>query len=302
MPSWTAEQIVSPELARLLIAEQFSSLLPAEVTLFGEGWDNTAYLVNGEYVFRFPRRQLGADCLANEFRVLPNIAGRLPLAIPRPEFIGQPGERFRWQFAGYRKIDGSTACAADLSGTERTAMAKPLAEFLAALHAIGVDEAMRLGAGPDPINRLDPERRVVKARESVQRLSDLGLIDNAPALLAVIDETGDARPPRVTSLVHGDLYVRHLLVNDARELCGVIDWGDVHAGDIALDLSIAHSCLPAPVRDEFRDAYGLIDEPTWQLARLRALNYGTVLTLYAHETGDSPLHREGRYILRNVLE
>ena len=48
--------------------------------------------------------------------------------------------------------------------------------------------------------------------------------------------------------VHGDLYARHLLLDDHKKLCGVIDWGDVHLGDRALDLSIAYSFLPAEAR------------------------------------------------------
>jgi len=31
-----------------------------------EGWDNSAYLVNNEYIFRFPRIQMGVDCMKNE--------------------------------------------------------------------------------------------------------------------------------------------------------------------------------------------------------------------------------------------
>src|SRR5262249_59987224 len=100
---WTAELDVSPELARSLIIGQFPELAPATIEPLGFGWDNTAYLVNARYVFRFPRRQLGADCMESEIRVLPLLAPLLPLSIPNPIFVGQATDQFAWSFAGYER-------------------------------------------------------------------------------------------------------------------------------------------------------------------------------------------------------
>ena len=68
-----------------------------------------------------------------------------------------------------------------------------------------------------------------------------------------------------------DLYARHLLVDDDGGLASVIDWGDVHLGDRAVDLAIAHTFLPPVVHEAFRNAYGPVDDTTWSIARLRAL-------------------------------
>jgi len=81
---WEAEVPLTAELAKRLIDEQFPELSPASLERFGAGWDNTVWFVNGTYVFRFPRRQLGADCLEVEVVVLPQIADRLPLPISNP--------------------------------------------------------------------------------------------------------------------------------------------------------------------------------------------------------------------------
>ena len=62
-------------------------------------------------------------------------------------------------------------------------------------------------------------------------------------------------PPR---WVHGDLYSRHLVVGDDRLVRGVIDWGDTHLGDPALDLAIAWMFLSTAYRGTFKDAYGEI--------------------------------------------
>ena len=53
----------------------------------GAGWDNTAYLVNGEWVFRFPRRTIAVPLLEAEGRVLPKLAPRLPLSDSAPRMV-----------------------------------------------------------------------------------------------------------------------------------------------------------------------------------------------------------------------
>ena len=120
---WTAEIEVSSKLAAALIDAQFAQLAPAGVELLGIGWDNTAFLVNGEYVFRFPRRQIAVALLETETRLLPFVAPRLPLAAPLPEFVGEPEQRYPRPFAGYRKLAGRTACSAALTVDHRELLA-----------------------------------------------------------------------------------------------------------------------------------------------------------------------------------
>ena len=67
---------VSPSLAIALINAQCPSLAPVLLEPFGAGWDNAAYLVNGEWVFRFPRRAIAVDLLEAEVHVLPRLAPR----------------------------------------------------------------------------------------------------------------------------------------------------------------------------------------------------------------------------------
>jgi aminoglycoside phosphotransferase (APT) family kinase protein len=100
--------------------------------------------------------------------------------------------------------------------------------------------------------------------------------------------------------VHGDLYARHLLVDESHRISGIIDWGDVHLGDPALDLSIAFSFLPPSGRDVFRNKYGTIDDATWDRARFRALHYGIALLTYGGTVGDREIEAAGAYALENA--
>ena len=307
---WSPDRAVSEAQARALIEDQFPTLVPVTVTPFGAGWDNTVFLVNEVYVFRFPRREIAVACMEAEIRVLPGLVvggvGRLPLAIPVPTFVGQPQGTFPWPFAGYRLIEGRIVPSARLDERQRAAAAEPLARFLAALHAITAQQAAQLGAEPDTIGRLDLHKRVPRAREHLEKVSHLGLVDEPGSLETVLDETEHwleahrVSSPVAPSLVHGDFDSRHLLVDGQGEPCGVIDWGDVHVGDPAVDLAIAHSFLPPLAHETFRSAYGPIDERTWRLARFRALYQALLLIIYSHDIGDDDVLRESLTALRYV--
>ena len=299
-PPWTAEREVGPELARRLISERFPDLATARVEPLGQGWDNTVFLVDGAWVFRFPRRAIAVALIETECRLLPALAPRLPLAIPVPTRIRRSGAEFPWPFAGYRRIDGETACRAVLDEGQRGRAAGPLARFLAALHAFPIDEAARLGLEPDTIRRLDLAHRTERTRERLEEAHRLGLIDDAAAWDAVVADLPAGWTAGSSTVVHGDLYARHVLVDAAGAPCGVIDWGDVHRGDPAVDLSLAHGFLPRSAHDAFRAAYGEIDPATWRVARFRALHAAAAMLVYAHDVGDRALLRESLTALRYV--
>jgi aminoglycoside phosphotransferase (APT) family kinase protein len=300
LPPWTAERSVSPELARDLIELRFPALAPVRVESPSEGWDNVAYLVNGSYIFRFPRRGIAAGLIRTEAAVLPVIAPRLPLEVPVPLFAGEPEERFPWPFAGYRRIAGRTACRANLDDEQRRRAAVALGRFLRALHAVPREEADRAGAGPDTLARLDVGKHRGMVTERLDELQAKGLWDDVRPWREIAEAMPADLPPGGPVLVHGDLYARHILVDDQSAPCGVIDWGDVHLGEPALDLSIAHGFLPPAARDAFRAAYGPIDEETWRKARFRALFHTVILLLYGADIGDADLIREARTALRNI--
>jgi aminoglycoside phosphotransferase (APT) family kinase protein len=83
--------------------------------------------------------------------------------------------------------------------------------------------------------------------------------------------------------VHGDFAAPNLLVKDAR-LSGVIDFGQLAAGDPACDLAIAWAFLSAESRQAFREKIGL-EEETWLRGRAWAL-WKALLTLVTRRRGD----------------
>ncbi len=302
-PPWTPEKVVDQALAQSLIAEKFPALASLSIEPFGEGFDNTAYLVGGEWVFRFPRRQVAVPLLETETRLLPAIAPRLPWAIPVPEFVGDPTPRYEWPFAGYRKLPGRTADQLGLDDAQRTRLAAPLGRFLKALHVISAEEAASFGAGPDLIGKLDVPLRTRRTHEALDKLRPTGALPAAleAAMLKVVERANTAlvRPslkdtvPRIERvLLHGDLYARHLLLGEQAQVTGVIDWGDVCFGHRATDLGGAVALVPPGARDALFEAYGGCDEATLGLARFRAVTHQVWVLSYAVDRKDAALVRE----------
>lgn len=71
---WQAQIDVNTDRARRLIRARFPGISTDTITPFGRGWDNTAFLVDGSMVFRFPRRDVAAPLLETEARTLPVVA------------------------------------------------------------------------------------------------------------------------------------------------------------------------------------------------------------------------------------
>jgi len=92
-----------------------------------------------------------------------------------------------------------------------------------------------------------------------------------------------------------------VLVDEGGRLTGVIDFGDLHLGHPAVDLSIAWAFLPAHARREFFDTYGSVPARVAAAARLRALTSAVAQEAYGHDVGDTQIAREGVLALHLVV-
>ncbi|MFL5354114.1 phosphotransferase [Archangium sp.] len=298
-PIWEADVGLTHEEATRLVEHQFPELAPATLEPLGTGWDNAAYTVNGRWVFRFPRRQIARGLLENEARILPRLAPHLPLRIPEPVWHGRAEGAYPYPFAGYALLPGDTACAVTWTPEERLRNAPVLGSFLAALHGLPVDGETRARGPGDELGRADLHKRAPMILERLAKLEAEGVAVDGAAVRAWVSGLKDTPPWKgSTCWVHGDLYARHLLVDARHTVTGVLDWGDVHLGDPAVDLCIAFTFLPPEARATFREAYGDIDEATWARARFRAFHYGVALLLYGRSEGDESITRVGWDALR----
>lgn len=260
---WSAEQHVDEERARRLIRARFEELAADAVELVSEGWDYVAFRVDGEWAFRFPRREAVVPGTEREIALLPALAERVPVGLPAPVFVGRPASDFPWPFYGARYLEGVEA-------TGRPVEPTALGVALRALHAPETLEAVGDALPADPLGRVDMSVRL-------PRLEELGV--EAPALIASARELP---PARHTAVCHGDLHMRQLLVAGSK-LTGIVDWVDVCRSDPAVDLSVAWSTLDRASRPAFFAAYGEIAEETRVRARVVAASLCAMLVDWAEK-------------------
>ncbi len=283
-----AEVDIHETLVRGLLADQHADMADLPLTFLDRGWDNTLYRLGDDYILRLPRRQIAAALIENEQRWLPELAKRLPVAIPAPVRVGQPALGFPWAWSIVPWFGGETADLAEPDPSEVFSMAA----FLKALHQAAPDDApVNEVRGVPLARRSEPFlERVARLKPKTDLLTDkvMGVWEDA---LAAPDFTE-------AKWLHGDLHARNVLVED-RRITGIIDWGDITSGDVATDLAslwmlfddpaLRRQALEqyAPTEDEIRRAKG------W------AVMFGVILL----DTGliDFPRHVPmGEKTLRNV--
>jgi aminoglycoside phosphotransferase (APT) family kinase protein len=265
----------------------------------GVGWDNTVWVTGEQIAFRFPRRAIAVAGVRREMMMLPQIAPRLPFAIPDAAYPGKPTDLFPWPWFGSHLIPGQEIHERGLPDDGREHLARDLGVFLGTLHRIPAPVDADLPV--DPNGRADMSARVPRTRATLQELDPTG------ALAARAGEILDAAESLPWSddlvLAHGDLHLRHTLIDDQGRLAGIIDWGDVCRSAAGIDLSLYWSLFLPPARRAFRAAYGEISEGSLTRARVLALSLSALLALYGRDQKMPGLQREAiRGIERTLLD
>ncbi|RYF49931.1 MAG: aminoglycoside phosphotransferase family protein [Comamonadaceae bacterium] len=252
------------DLVRALLRDQHPDLADLELRDVDGGWDTQQWRLGEELAVRLPRTERAPALLRVEQRWLPVLAGRPPLPTPAPVRIGQPSGLFEHTWTIARWVEGEPA---DRAPVTRVDAAEVLAEFLGALHVPAPADA--------PAN---PTRGIPLAglREGVEVGFEVIADHPSAAGAREVWEKAVAAPgwQGAPLWLHGDLHPANVVVRDGM-LTGVIDFGEMCAGDPATDLSAAWILLPAGAASRFFDAYGRADEATVTRARgwavLRAL-------------------------------
>lgn len=265
---------VTAELARALLADQHPDLAPLPITHVEDGWDNVMFRLGEELALRMPRRLAGGVLIHTEQRWLPQVAPRLPLPTPVPQRIGAPGHGYPFGWSVVPWLEGEPSDLAPPDADQGEA----LAGFLAALHQPAPVDA--------PHNRYRGSVALsTRAETFEQRCAEAQAMHGSlsPALRSRYEEGCAAPVDAPKNWFHGDLHGRNVLVKDGR-LCGVIDWGDMAAGDPACDLAAIWMLLPdREARRRAMAAYPA-SEATW----LRARGWAALMTAMLLPITDNP--------------
>ncbi|MCX5387276.1 aminoglycoside phosphotransferase family protein [Streptomyces sp. NBC_00083] len=271
---------ITAQLIRDLLRDQHPDLADLPLTLGAHGWDNQLWRLGDDLAVRLPWATLSADALLRkEYAWLPVLAPRLPLPVPVPQRLGEPSERFPRPWIVTTWVPGAPA---DRCPATRAEAADSLAAFLTALHRPAPEGAPagRDRGGPLTAHADGFEQRLASA-------ADLGLIPDPDAVRAVWDDAVSAPGWTGPELwLHGDLHPANVLTADGT-FCGVIDFGDLFAGDPACDLAAAWHLLPDGAVDRFHTVYQPAPDPA---TLRRARGWALLKALACMAIGEAGVH------------
>jgi aminoglycoside 2''-phosphotransferase len=239
--------ILSAAGARQLVRE-LSPLAAETVEPLGVGDDSVAFRVDGEWVARFPLVPEAQRTLSTELALLPVLAPRLPVAVPRPEHIGSRGGQL--VFGAYRALEGEPLSDAALSALAAPARARVFDELTALLDAIHSFPVERARAAGVSLELLKGAYHAAQQDLGGELLRTLTRAERAVIARQRRAFESVQRRPFTPVLLHADIKPEHLLHDPASgSLTGLLDWGDVSLGHGDFDLAIISAfCGPHTLR------------------------------------------------------
>lgn len=264
---------VDDALVRGLLASQMPALADLPLVVV-EPWgtDNAIWRLGTDLVVRLPRIHWAAGQVELEAHWLPRLAPHLPVAIPEPVAIGEPGNDYPYRWAVHRWIPGEGAALDRID--DPVAFALALADVVRMLQAVSTADA------PSATNRARPLAEYDDATRWC--IDSAGHLIDAAAAIEVWEEALAAPPHEGPPVwVQGDLE-GNCLVQDGR-LRGIVDWGSACAGDPAVDVQVVWSPLfTDDSRRAFLDALK-VDDATIARSRGAAINQAcAALPYYLH--------------------
>lgn len=227
------------------IQQKYPEFKVQAARLLASGQYNDAIVVNDNWVFRFPRHELGTKNLNTEFTVLQYLQGSLPLQIPSPTYVKIDLEKPVESFMGYPMITGmplTRESAIEMNSDALMSLATKVNDFVQTLHGLHIPEEVegvlkrvntfaeweelyeRIQYHLFPHMRLDARMEVCHHFESFL---------NSPSVHTF-------RP----TLIHGDIGAGNILLNGNHQAVAVIDFGSVEIGDPASDYAAISTIHP----------------------------------------------------------
>ncbi|MEM7015020.1 MAG: aminoglycoside phosphotransferase family protein [Verrucomicrobiota bacterium] len=287
-----AETEIDEALIRQLLEEQHPDLADLPLHRIDAGWDNEIYRLGNELAVRMPRRELGAEFALIEQKWLPQLAEKLPILVPAPVRVGSPCPCYPWAWSVVPWFEGETA-AQSQPGSDA---AETIGAFLRALHQTPPKEAPRNEFRCGPLKDRDEqvENRIAQLRE------ETSFID--PRLIQIWRAGTECPVAAELTWLHGDLHPKNVLIKN-HAISAILDWGDMTAGDPALDLASIWMLFGDPAAQlKGFNAYGSPDSNTLARSKAWAVYFGVLFLgvgVADHSSDDLEL---GRRILNNLAD
>ncbi len=210
-----------------------------DADLLGSGWESTIYTLGTTQILRIPRPEAGSEDQVRARAAFTANLPPLPFAVPLVrEMSWIDGQLYVIE----DRIAGQSMAALlpSLSGERR---ATALRAYLAAAEAMSTATAPGEAFGDlllDQPRRCDRWADYLTARVR-QAAKDGLLVAAIPSLAGIVERFNarlDAIPDPARCIVHGDIWPPNVMMNDALQVTGLIDFSfTTRIGDHVMDLA-----------------------------------------------------------------
>lgn len=198
--------------------------------LLNTGANSEAFIINNEFIFRFPLKKTVFEDYKIEKRVLEILELYIKSTkIPKIEIFDN-GEI---SFSKHRIIEGTDFYKSKVDLSSKRKIAKQLAKFYVELHSIDTSNFDFLRDRKFHLEEYDVSDKVNELKEI---LGDDFIEENISKKMDYLYETHSYFDKMDKVLCHGDIHEENIIINDGN-LSGIIDFGNAFIGNINVDFS-----------------------------------------------------------------
>ncbi len=286
------------------IRQAFPELQIRAVELNEQGQNNDVLVVDGRWIFRFPRYAQALERLEIEAAILAAVEPYITLAIPVPVYLALEGREAGIAFLGYRRIEGEPLWRETYRALEHALepaatldrLAGQLAGFLKELHGVPVAEVAAAAGTRHELPRDDTYEVCADLYQRMREKLFPHMRSDACAWAADHFETflGEATNFGYEPVLkHSDFGTSNILFDPASgSIRGILDFGSAGLGDPAYDFA---GLLSSYGEDFLRRCARVYPELAGFLPRVRFYQgtFALVEALFGVEHGDEAAYRAG---------
>jgi aminoglycoside 2''-phosphotransferase len=218
---------------RKIIQDELPDFFISSMKKIGEGDNSTAFLINENIIFRFPKSDEARRNMKKEVSALAIIDPHLTLPIPHFQYVSK-----QQNFVGHQIIHGKNLSAKfydSLNENFQLKLQKSIAVFLNKLHHINLSSVADCN-----LDVMDYMEEYSADLESAKKLiyPKLSSLEQERITQMFATYFGNKINLKYTpALIHNDFSTDHILYDKTtNEISGIIDFGDLAIGDPDYDL------------------------------------------------------------------
>lgn len=215
-----------------LIQKDYPEFYISSIKKIGEGDNSKAFVVNKNYIFRFPKKEKVKREINREVCVLPKIKSEVGVSIPDFEFISP-----ELNFVGYQKINGhilTNKIFRSLSKNQQVEIHKTLGNFLSQIHSFPL-----FCLGDCGLETMNLKEEYSDNFENAKKEIFPCISKKKRKIISHFFEKylgEDNNFKYFPVLVHNDFSKDHILIDTVnKQISGIIDFGDIALGDPSYD-------------------------------------------------------------------